>query len=76
MIAFIEEGKRIPMGRVTKDFLNLFRLFPTQCVLNMFRILGSADTLNEKLGIYLTHHDINWVYSCQKGVDGGYYLKN
>ena len=41
----------------------------------MFRILGNVDTLNEKLGIYLTHHDVNWVYSCQKGVDGGYYLK-
>ena len=46
----------------------------------MFRILGSVDALNEKLGIQLTHHDMNWVYSCQKGVDGrwrgrGYYLK-
>ena len=46
----------------------------------MFRILGSVDALNEKLGIQLTHHDMNWVYSCQKGADGrwrgrGYYLK-
>ena len=42
----------------------------------MFRILGSVDALNEKLGIQLTHHDVNWVYSCQKGADGGgYYLK-
>ena len=41
----------------------------------MFRILGNVDALNEKLGIYLTHHDVNWVYRCQKGVDGGYYLK-
>ena len=75
MIAFIEGGMRIPMGRVTRDFLNLFRLCPTQCVPNMFRILGSVDALNEKLGIHLTHHDVNWVYSCQKGVDEGYYLK-
>ena len=41
----------------------------------MFRILGNVDAMNERLGIYLTHHDVNWVYSCQKGVDGGYYLK-
>ena len=45
----------------------------------MFRILGSVDALNEKLGIQLTHHDVNWVYSCQKGADlgggGVYYLK-
>ena len=59
MIAFIEGGMRIPMGRVTRDFLNLFRLCPTQYVPNMFRILGSIDALNEKLGIQLTHHNVN-----------------
>ena len=48
MVAFIEGGMRIPMGRVTRVFLNLFRLYPTQCVPNMFRILGSVDALNEK----------------------------
>ena len=67
------------MGRVTRDFLNLFRLCPTQCIPNMFRILGSVDALNEKLGIQLTHHDMNWVYSCQKGANwgrGGLSLKN
>ena len=31
MIAFIEGGMEIPMGRVTKDFLINFRLSPTQC---------------------------------------------
>ena len=71
MIAFIEGGMRIPMGRVTRVFLNLFRLYPTQCVPNMFRILGSVDALNENLGIQLTHHDMNWVYSCQKCAVGG-----
>ena len=39
MIAFIDGGMRIPMGRVTRDFLTLFRLCRTQCVPNMFRIL-------------------------------------
>ena len=62
MIAFIEEGMRIPMGRATRDFLNRFRLFPTWCAPNMFRILGSVDVINNKMGINLTHHDINWVY--------------
>ena len=63
------------MGRVTRDFLNLFRLCPTQCAPNMFRILGSVNALNQKLGIYHIHHDVNWVYNCQKGTDTGYYLK-
>ena len=75
MIAFIEGGMRIPMGKVTRDFLNLFKLCPIQCALNMFRILGSIDARNDKMGINLTHHDKNWVYSCQRSNKAGYYLK-
>ena len=33
---------------------------------NMFRILGSVDALNEKMGVNLTHHDVNWIYNCHK----------
>ena len=62
MIAFVEGGIRIPTGRVTRDFLTLFRLCPTQCIPNMFRVLGSVDAMNEKMGINLTQHDINWIY--------------
>ena len=63
MIVFIEEGMRIPMGTVTRDYLRVHRLAPTQCALNMFRILGRVDALNEKMGLNLTHHDVNWVYN-------------
>ena len=41
----------------------------------MFRILGSVDTLNEKMGVNLTHHDVNWVYNCQLLKSTSYYLK-
>ena len=51
MIAFIEGGMRILMGRVMKDYLRFYRLTPTQCVPNVFRILGCVDTLNEKNGV-------------------------
>ena len=63
------------MGRVTRDYLMAHRLAPIQCVLNMFRILGSVDTLNEKMGVNLTNHDVNWVYNCHKLIGKGYYLK-
>ena len=66
MIAFIEGDLRIPMGRVTRDFLIAHKLCPIQCAPNMFRILGSVDALNEKMGVNLTHHDVNWVYNCHK----------
>ena len=75
MIAFIEGGMRIPMGRVTRDFLITYRLCPTQCSQNLFRILGSVDALNDKMGVNLTHHDVNWVYNCQHLKSMGYYLK-
>ena len=59
IIAFIEGGMRIPMGTITRDYLTAHRLTPTQCALNMFRILGSIDAFNEKMDLGLTHHDVN-----------------
>ena len=41
----------------------------------MFRILGSVDALNEKMGVNLTHHDVNWIYNRHKLTGQGYYLK-
>ena len=75
MIAFIKGGIRIPMGKVIRDYLIAHRLAPTQCVPNMFRILGNVDTFNEKLGVNLTHHDVNWVHNRHKLTGQGYYLK-
>ena len=46
MIAFIERGMTIPMGRITKDYLRAHRLYPQQCAPNFFRVLGAIDTLN------------------------------
>ena len=59
MIAFIEGGMRIPIEPMMRDYLRHFRLAPTQCVIDVFRILGCVDTLNEKMGLRLTHHNIN-----------------
>ena len=75
MIAFIEGGMRIPVGRVTRDYLITHRLSPTQCAPDMFRILGSVDALNERMNVNLNHHDVNWVYNRYKLTGQGYYLK-
>ena len=76
MIAFIEGGMRIPMGTMTKDYLRAHRLAPTQYALNVFRILGCVDELNEKMGLGLTHHDVNWVYNRHHLKGQGYDLKS
>ena len=59
MIAFIEGGIRILMGKVTRDYLRAHKLAPTQYASNMFRILGSVNALNEKMDLNLTHDDVN-----------------
>ena len=76
MIAFIEGGMTIPMGTLTRNYLRYFRLSPTQYALNMFRVLGSIEALNERMNLNLTHHDINWIYNLQHLKGQGYYLKS
>ena len=75
MIAFIEGGMRITMGPVTRDYLRHFRLAPTQCAVNVIRILICMDTLNEKMGLRLTHHDVNWCYNLQHIKGKSYFMK-
>ena len=76
MIAFIEGEMTIPIGTITRNFLRFFRLSPTQCAPNMFRILGSIEILNEKMNLNLTHHDVNWKYNLHHLKRQGYYLKS
>jgi len=76
IIAFTKGGMRIPMGTITRDYLRAHRLAPTQCAPNMFRILGSVDGLNERMGLNLTHHNVNWVYNIHHLMGQGYHLKS
>ena len=75
MIAFIEEGMALPMGRITRDYLLNHRLCPHQCAANMFRVLGCVDALNDQMNLGLTWHDVTHLYKCHSLL-GGYYLKS
>ena len=75
LLAFMEGGMRIPMGPVMRSYLRHFRLTPTQCAVNMFRILSCVDVLNKKIGLRLTHHDVNWCYNLQNLRGKSYYMK-
>ena len=75
LIAFIEGGVRTHIGPVMRNYLRHFRLAPTQCAANVFRILGCVDTLNEKMGLRLTHHDVNWCYNIQHLRGKSYHMK-
>ena len=51
MIAFIERGMTIPMGRIMRDYLHAHRLCPQQCAPNFFRVLGAINALDRHLGL-------------------------
>ena len=42
----------------------------------MFRILGSVDALNERMGLNPIHHNVNWVYNLHHLTGQGHYLKS
>ena len=58
-----------------RDYLRHFQLALVQCVVNVFRILGSVDALNEQMVLRLTHHDVNWCYNIQYLTGKTYYMK-
>ena len=76
MIAFLEVGMMLPMGRVTRDYLINHRLTPHQCALNLFRVLGYVNAFNEQMGLGLTWLEVVHMYECHKFTDAGYYLKS
>ena len=76
MIAFIEGGMTLPIGRITRDYLISHRLCPHQCSPNLFRVLGSVNAFNEQMGLRLTRHDIVYMYECHSLIDTGNYLKS
>ena len=76
MIAFIEGGMTLSMGRITWDYLIIYRICPHQCAPNLFRVLGSIDALNEHLHLRLTWHDVVHMYECHSLKNTGYYLKS
>ena len=75
MIAFIERGMTLPMGRITRDYLRNHRLCPHQCAPNVFKVLGCIDALNNQINLGLTWHYVVHLYKCHS-LSGGYYLKS
>ena len=76
MIAFIEGGMTIPMGRITRDYLRAHRLCPQQCAPNFFRVLGAIYALDRHLGLGLTWYDVAHLYEGHIEARAGFYLKS
>ena len=76
MIAFIEGGMTIPMGKITRDYLRAHRLCPQQYAPNFFRVLGAIDALDRHLGLWLTWYDVAHLYEGHIEARAGFYLKS
>ena len=76
MIAFIEGGMTIPIGRIIRDYLRNHRLCPQQCAPNFFRILEAVDALDRHLGLRITWHDVVHLYKGHQQKGAGFYLKS
>ena len=76
MIAFIEGGMTLSIGRITRDYLLNHKLTLYQCAPNLFRVLDCVDALNEQMGLGLTWHDVVHMYECHKLASAGYYLES
>ena len=66
---------RIPMSDLITNFLRHFKVCADQCTPNVFRIVSSVDTLNKRLGLKFTKHDINFIYSFQDSKTFRFYFK-
>ena len=76
IIAFIKGEMTLPMGRITRDYLLNHRLCHHQCAPNLFRVLKSANALNDLMDLGLTWHNIVHMYECHSLANMGYYLKS
>ena len=56
-------------------FYSILKFAPTSVPLNVFRVVNSVDTLNKMLGLKLTEHDINYIYSFQDSKTFEFYFK-
>ena len=76
MIAFIEGGMTLPVGRITRDYLHNHRLCSQQCAHNFFRILGAVDALDRHLRLGLTWYNVVHLYKGHQQKGAGFYLKS
>ena len=76
MIAFIEGGMTIPMGKITRDYLRAHKVCPQQCAPNFLRVLGAIDALDRHLGLGLTWYDVAHLYEGHQQTRAGFYLKS
>lgn len=58
------KGHRRVRSDLLTNFIKHFKLCPKQWAPSIFWVKSCIDELNKRLGLNLTHHDINYIYNC------------
>ena len=74
LMAILEGGVRFLLDPLLLGTLRFYELNPDQCLSNFYRVVGCVSRSNRLYNLRLTHHDINFLYSCC-GLKNNYYLK-
>lgn len=57
------------MSDLLMGFLKHFKLCSDQCSQNILCVVSYVDKLNKRIGLNLTHHDINFIYNTKPAIN-------
>ena len=74
-MAILEGGVKFPLDPFLFRTLSFYGIRLDQGLANFYRVVSYVSWLNRLYNLNLTHHDINFLYSCCGSLENGYYLK-
>ena len=75
LMAILKGRVRFLLNPFILGALRFYEFSPNQYLPNFYRMVGYVSELNRLYNLRLTHHDINFLYSCCGSLKNGNYLK-
>ena len=75
LMAILKGRVRFLLNPLLLGTLKFYGFSPNQYLPNFYKMVGCVSQLNRLYNLRLTHHDINFLYSCCGSLKNGNYLK-
>ena len=75
LMSILKGGVRFLMDSLIIGTLRFYGLRPEQLPPNFYKVVSCISRLNQKYGLQLNHHEINFMYSLCDNIRLDYYLK-
>ena len=75
LMAVLEGRVRFLLNPLLLETLRFYEFSPNQCLPNFYRMVNCVNRLNRLYNLRLTHHNINFLYSCCGSFKNDNYLK-